>query len=286
MNVDSVVDFEGFMYLDVENPIVAWNTYRGVLLSQIYAQHSTTRPAAALSMTAAKMFMDRNWPRLRFEHELEHVRARDFVTCVSRLNCLYVFDEPESALAAADDESWGGHIDADYLTDVGGSAEQSTRVDANWISWMLKMYHHNDDAWRSGIEPYWLGEVCPYFGHPIWEMLMHGSVTVWGTALRQRAYEITKEYSPLAVSLLEQSRLAAHFGSALGHASALVVEENSKLIMKFFIDMKDAHNTAYTDKLTAYINENPGSVNLRDLAVGGGSFGIPNFAMYSYVFGS
>jgi hypothetical protein len=282
------MNFEGFMYLDVENPLVAWNTYRAVLVSQKLVQQSMGSAfMPAFSMTAAKMFMDRDWSRLRFEYELEKVRTREFPTSVSRLHCLFVFDEPESALAAASDESWGGHISDENLTDVGVSAApNSTRVDANWISWMLQFHQHGDVHWRAGIRPYWMGHVCPHFSRPIWEVLLDGTITVWGTALRQRAYEVTKQRSPSTVSLLEQSRLAASLGSDLGHVSALVTTEKEKPLLSFFMDMRDAGNSAYTDRLADYIVANPNLVNFTDLAVGGDRFLKPNFVMYSYVFGS
>lgn len=282
------MNFEGFMYLDVDNPLIAWNVYRGVLISQRLVQQSMTDVfVPALSMTAAKMFMERNWPRLDFEHELEIIRARDFPSEVSRLRCLFVFDEPESALAAATDESWGGHINEEYLTDVGISAAPNcTRVDANWISWMLQVRQNDECDWKIGVRPYWMGQVCPHFSQPIWEVLLDGSVTIWGTGLRQRAYEVTKQRSPSALSLLELSRLAAGLGSDLGHVSALVTTEKEKLLLSFHIDMRDADNTVYTDQLGAYIKANPVNVNFHDLAVGDDKFGLPNFVLYSYVFGS
>lgn len=282
------MNFEGFMYLDVDNPLIAWNVYRGVLVSQRLVQQSMTDAfVPALSMTAAKMFMERNWPRLDFEHELEITRARDFPSKVSRLRCLFVFDEPESALAAATNESWGGHINEEYLTDVGVSAAPNfTRVDANWISWMLQVRQSDEYDWKIGVRPYWTGQMCPHFSQPIWEVLLDGAVTIWGTALRQRAYEVTKQRSPSALSLLELSRLAAGLGSDLGHVSALVTAEDEKQLLSFHIDMRDADNTVYIDQLAAYIKENPINVNFHDLAVGDDKFGRPNFVLYSYVFGS
>ena len=282
------MNFEGFMYLDVDNPLIAWNVYRGVLVSQRLVQQSMTDAfVPALSMTAAKMFMERNWPRLDFEHELEITRARDFPSKVSRLRCLFVFDEPESALAAATNESWGGHINEEYLTDVGVSAAPNfTRVDANWISWMLQVRQSDEYDWKIGVRPYWMGQICPHFYQPIWEVLLDGAVTIWGTALRQRAYEVTKQRSPSALSLLELSRLAAGLGSDLGHVSALVTAEDEKQLLSFHIDMRDADNTVYIDQLAAYIKANPINVNFHDLAVGDDKFGRPNFVLYSYVFGS
>src|SRR5450830_751668 len=136
------MDFEGFMYLDIEHPVVAWNAYRGVLLSQSLI--AKCNPSGSfLSMTLARVLIDKDWRRLRFEQILEEHRQSDFPSHTSRLTGLFVFDTPESALAVADNEAWGGkdgHIRDENLTDVGVSAESNrTRLDANWISWMLRL---------------------------------------------------------------------------------------------------------------------------------------------------
>ncbi|WP_434155832.1 hypothetical protein [Pseudomonas sp. JZ134] len=282
---------EGFMYLDIDNPLVAWNAYRGVLVSQKLVQQSVGNPLVpALSMTVANFFMNRDWERLEFENELEMERERNFPKKVSRLTGLFVFDEPESALAVADDESWGGakgHIQDDNLTDIEISAAPNyTRLDANWISWMLKVRSEGNLDWRSGILPYWAGDVCPHFSQPIWEGLLDGTVTIWGTELRHRAYASLKKRSPSTVCLLELSRIAASLSSDLGHISALVTRENGQQLMSFHIDMQDSNDKTFLDRLGKYINENPTLVNFNDLAVGGEKMRLPEFVSYSYVFGS
>lgn len=278
------MNFEGFMYLDVENPLIAWNVYRGVLVSQTEIQNGVGSTSSPLSMTMANIFLNRHSDRLHFEMEIEKIRELAFNNCVSRLTCLFVFDEPDSALRAVEDEQWGGHIQSKFLTDVGVSSSAASRLDGNWISWMLGKHSKKEPDWRDGILPYWRGDTCPHFSKPIWEVLVHGSVTIWGTGLRSEAYQTTKSYSPMSVSLLEQSRLAAHLGSNLGHSSAFLVGEKGKLIMQFFVDMRDAHNVSYTDRLHAYITENRALVNFSDLQVAGDTFSTPNFSMYTHVF--
>jgi hypothetical protein len=277
--------FEGFMYLDVEDPMIAWNTYRGVLVSQERIQQSTGEAAVpALSMTMARLLMDQNLNRLAFESELEATRVMRFNHLVSRLTGLYVFDSPDSALTAAQ-EDWGGHLVHENLIDVGVSAAPNiTRVDANWITWMLATRASQGLNWREGIVPYWEGKSCPHHGSPIWEVLVDGAVTLWGTALRDRAYQTTKARSPNALALLEQSRLAATLGSDLGHVCALITLEKDVPLMSFHIDMRDATDPAYCSKLAHYVKCNPQLVNHRDLAVGGDSFRTPDFLAYSHAF--
>jgi hypothetical protein len=277
--------FDGFMYLDVSDPMIAWNAYRGVLVSQKLVQRSMGEAAVpALSMTMARLLMDQNLDRLNFELELEATRVMQFNHHASRLTGLYVFDTPESALAAAQ-EDWGGHLVHENLTDVGVSAAPNlTRVDANWITWMLAARVSQGVNWRDGIFPYWEGKSCPYHDSPIWEVLVDGSVTLWGTALRDRAYNTTRARSPNALALLEQSRLAAMLGSDLGHVCALVTLEKDVPLMSFHMDMRDAMDPLYASKLADYMKSNPQLVNHRDLAVGGDSFRTPNFLAYSHAF--
>jgi hypothetical protein len=150
------MEFEGFMYLDIKHPVVAWNVYRGVLISRRLVEEASG--GTPLSMTAARLFIQQDLDRLIFETVLDLYRAEHYPEKVSRLTGLFVFNEPESALAAADDKAWGGHISTDYLTDVGVSAAPNlTRMDGNWVSWMLKERQGGSSDWYRGASHYWAG---------------------------------------------------------------------------------------------------------------------------------
>ncbi|MCE6978512.1 hypothetical protein EI534_14180 [Pseudomonas frederiksbergensis] len=283
------MEFEGFMYLDVEHPAVAWNVYRGVLLSQSLIKKSTPS-SSPISMTLARVLIDREWGRLGFEMTLEKRRRESFPSQTSRLTGLFVFDTPESALAVANNEAWGGddgHIRDENLTDVGVSAKSNnTRLDANWISWMLQVRQEGSNRWLDGVDAYWRGAPCPHFGNPIWEVLIDGAVTIWGTALRERAYKLAKDRTPMAACLMEISRLAATIGSDLGHIGALVKAENDHHLVSFHIDMQDAENPAFLEKVKTHIEANPDRVNGHDLSIGEQMFRLPDFIAYTYVVGS
>lgn len=283
------MDFEGFMYLDIEHPVVAWNAYRGVLLSQSLIEKCSPT-GSFLSMTLARILIDKDWSRLRFEQILEEHRQSDFPTHTSRLTGLFVFDTPESALAVADNEAWGGkdgHIRDENLTDVGVSAKSNrTRLDANWISWMLRLKESDNNLWFAGVHPYWSGTPCPYYDSPIWEVLVDGAVTIWGAELRKRAYQLIISRNPLSASLLEISRVAAGIGSDLGHITALVSAEGEHQLVSFHIDMRDADDRSFLTSLQQYVEANPSQINRRDLKVGEHMFKLPNFIAYTYVVGS
>lgn len=109
---------------------------------------------------------------------------------------------------------------------------------------------------------------------PLWELVAQGRAVVCGADIRVRAYETVHSHFPEAVSLLEIARIAAHVGSDLGHLSAwLIRNEDASLDLRYHIDMRDADNPVFLDKVRRY----SGPRNERDLAVGGDHFGIPHF---------
>ncbi|WP_019217980.1 DUF2441 domain-containing protein [Legionella tunisiensis] len=80
----------GFIFLDVKHPLVAWECYRGRLISPIYIEElDIYHPSIML----AGIIETKNNIRLCNELLFEHVRATEFPTAVSRLKCLYTFKE-------------------------------------------------------------------------------------------------------------------------------------------------------------------------------------------------
>ncbi|HEY1398666.1 hypothetical protein [Roseateles sp.] len=276
-------EIEGFLYLDIDDVAVAWNAYRAVLPS---THHAARGDGQVLSMNIARLFVEQHAERLQFELELEEVRRQRFPDQVSRLTGMFVFDEAESALAAAAHEGWGGHVRSANLTDVGIAASATTRVDSNWILWMLDLRSTQARSWRSGIDEYWRGARCPHHESPIWELLVHGLVTIWGTDLRRRAYDLVRNRFPDATMLLELSRLAAQFGFNLGHVSARITREpgEPRGLISFQMDMRDASRPEFLSRLYEYTCRPDAVVNHQDLAMRGGGFRVPDFTSKTYSF--
>jgi hypothetical protein len=189
-----------FACLDFKHPVVAWGVYRGVLVS---AGAEPSQEGCPISMMVAGMFLSckENEPRFRNELEIERIRRRSFPSLPSRLTAMYFFESSTDVKRV----SWGQHFTNEYCAELNlYPTEPVSRHDSNWITNAKcdSSGHIVDLDW---IDAYWKGE--PFQGgEPIWELLAHGRAVVLDAKLRQRAYETIKQYSPLAVSILEVSR--------------------------------------------------------------------------------
>ncbi|MHA7681576.1 hypothetical protein [Cupriavidus sp. PET2-C1] len=271
------MDREGFIYLDIEHPVVAWNTYRGSLMSreQIWTQHGQ----GAVSLRLANIFDSGDFRRLQSELAIDAIRVRDFPSAVSRLSGMFVFDEVESALAA-EQAAWGGHIDSEYLTDVGLTYGTATRVDANWITRMLDADANLVPGWEQLAIKYWSGEDC--CGTPIWELLVDGSATVWGTRLRNQAYEVIRSRYPQSLGLLEESRIAALLGFSLGHISSWLIHKGDHAELAFYLDNTLDGDPRYRAAVEQHIRTAPpDSVNARALLASPSVARLPDLTSYS-----
>ncbi|MCI0428593.1 MAG: DUF2441 domain-containing protein [Nitrospiraceae bacterium] len=264
--------FQGFAFLDVDHPVVAWGVYRGVLVS---AQATGTPPDSPVSLMFARTMHLQNNARFQNELIIESVRAQRFPHHVSRLSGMYfftVFDEATGAL------SWGGHFRRENLAELEvHPVRAAARVDSNWITYApvdsTGRLDRTDISW---IDRYWQGEA--YGDSPIWETIVHGRAVVLGTELRQRAYEVIVAAFPNALDMLEIARLAAAVGSDLGQTAAWVTQLSpDRFRLAYYLDMRDADNPEFLRQLAAY----DGPKNISDLAPGKETFGVPDFRQYS-----
>jgi len=188
------------------------------------------------------------------------------------------FTDPSSAKHA---ESWSAHFERSNLAELEVYPSQSaTVVDANWIT------HAPVDAngriaedSTSWIESYWSGK--PFDGAPLWETIVNGRAVVWGTELRERAYGLLQREFPDALDTLEIARIAAHLGSDLGQSTAWLTEPSpGRLELAYYMDFRDAEDPEFLARLQAY----DGPRNVKDLAPGKATFGLPNFVPYGSKF--
>jgi hypothetical protein len=255
-----------FAFIDVEHPVVAWASYRGVLVS---ANVEFSPPSCPISMMFAGIIRTQNNVRLHNELLIEKYRQQHFPHCISRLTGMYFFENRESASCA---HLWGGHFLPENLAEVLlFSTNPISRHDANWITFApvdVNGEIENED-W---IQNYWSGEPFPA-REPAWELIAQGRAVICGSELRIRAYNNVYSNFPDALSLLEIGRIAAHLGSDLGQISAwLLTNEDGTVSLSFHIDMRDANEPQFLAKLQSY----SGPRNIVDLAVGGDHFGLPS----------
>jgi hypothetical protein len=107
-----------WVYLNVSDLYVAWEVYRGNLLSAF----AGPRPEgwAPISLVLASAI--RNGQELRVQHELtmEPVRVAEFPASISRLRAMYYFEDEKAALHARG--AWGDapeYFTRDHLAEVG-----------------------------------------------------------------------------------------------------------------------------------------------------------------------
>ena len=249
-------------YLDISDPLVCWEVYRGILISpDCYKIEQNP----SISFWQLKFLKNISSVRAMNELRLEIVRQKFYPDKISRFRGLYYFEDKETAIKAAN--LWNlKHFNEFCLTEVELFTDfVYSKHDSNWITYYLSKNNDNFD-W---IHSYWRGEICSLGEEPIWELLVVARGRVLNKDLRQSAYNLIKEKNPTTVlPFLEQSRLAAFLGSDLGHCSPCVfrVCEN-KFRVSDIIDMKDARNDLYIKKLHEFLKnpENSYLVNWNDL---------------------
>jgi hypothetical protein len=254
---------EAYAFLNIKsNPLTAWATYRGQLVS------APLEPGF-LSVWSASLMRMNDPARIRRELTLEKIRASFYPDRVSRLRGMFCFLSRETAGRAAD--LWGdpdNHFRPECLAEL-SLAEAGTRrdrLDANWIANLGEP----EDIDR--VHLYWRGEAYPD-DEPIWETLVGGRLTVLGIDLRNRAYEIIKRRFPDSLMFLEISRQAVWVGSDLGNICGFLLNDGDDLELQYYMDMRDAEDPSFLAKLENLASGHP--INWADMAphIGRDSFG-------------
>lgn len=260
-----------YAYIDIDHLAVAWGAYRGVLVSAHAEPISTGCP---VSMMMAGLASSLDAARLNNELQIELIRQRSFPERPSRLSAMYFF---ESEVDAQQVGNWGGHFVPENLAELElYPTEEPSRHDSNWITYAELTPTGLVDS-LDWIYSYWRGEALASRA-PVWELLAHGRAVVCGTSLRKRAYDIIKGRQPLALSILEVSRLAAIEGSDLGQTKAFLANNSDgTACISYYLDMRDANNPTLLSRLA----QHHGPKNFQDLAVGGDKFLVPDLNEYS-----
>ncbi len=251
--------FKGFVYLNIEHPLVAWECYRGALIS---SYKNASNQVIDMSLFMANKISSGDNINLANELLFENVRLQYYPMVVSRLKCLYVFDNEHSAIAA---QSWDEHFKSENLVELGVGAYNDTKVDANWVT-----FAERDKSgliksdYISSIKRYWSGEPYPN-KTPHWEVLVEGYGIVWGIEHKQRAYQIIKEVMPKCLGLLEISRIAESMGFYLGHIFPHISRLSPSVYkLSYMMDMHELNDNygAFIERLEQY----KGPINYADAA--------------------
>ena len=243
---------DGYVFLDIQRPHVAWAAYRGVLVS-------CPSTVGFVSFWHASMLQNATSQIASREMELEKVRKQRFPNRTSRLKGLYCFLDLESAKRAS--SLWDGdHFTLNNLAELGlEEAQDRDRLDSNWITDAPEAFP--SDQW---MPRYWEGDPFPD-KEPIWETLVQGRAIVLGTDLRQRAYDVVKSNWRDSLAWLEIARLGAEAGSDIGNIAAFLSEDATEYTLKYYMDMRDAKNEEFLTTTLPRLLESGHPVNRADI---------------------
>jgi hypothetical protein len=254
-----VLTTNGWAFLHIYHPLCAWNTYRGRLNNHSSEEgFISVWRASLIKPPSRKEESDQNLKKMELELELESCRARNFPEQVSRLNGIFCFEDIESAENAL---RWNGtHFNPAFFNElhISESSQKSRKLDSNWVTYFD--LNSNDFSW---VSQYWEGLPFPN-QQPIWETLVQGEIIVLGTDLRERAYKLLEEKMPDSLCILEISRQAAWVGSTLGQIQSFLKQEKDRYLLTYLIDMRDANNTDFLNKLEDLKNY-PDKINFNDI---------------------
>lgn len=245
---------DAYAFLDINNPVCAWATYRGTLVC------APSAPGFMSVWTAGLICADVP-SRIANELAIEAVRTKQFPERVSRLRGMFCFLDEESARRA---HSWSAHFEPEFMAELSltEAGARRDRLDANWITNAPRdaTGYLTDDKW---IQDYWAGNPYPH-DDPIWETLVDGRMTVLGTEIRERAYSAVRAEFPNSLTFLEIARLAAWVNSDLGAISARFRIEGNEIRIDYLMNMIDAESQDFHRRLIEL--ENIGHpINLKDI---------------------
>lgn len=269
-------EFEGFVYIDIDSPMAAWNVVRSNFYSPSCLPQSER--AGALSFGMADLLRDGNAARASAEFKLEYFRQRYFPDTVSRLTGIFLFDTIDSAAQIWGNDAWSDHFSSEYLTDVGVSADRSSRVDAAWITMMRNDENILVEGWEALAERYWSGE--PMSDQPIWERIIEGWVTIWGLDLKTRALEEIQKYWPKSLPLLALAANSAAMGSNDGAILPYATRKGELLEISYYLRMVDALDAEFCERLGHFLRTGGSRVCM--LGPLGDPLVLPDFSCYSF----
>jgi hypothetical protein len=237
----------GLAYLNIHDPLVAWMVYRGELVSA-----SGHGPDWALSfftvenLRALAAGARRDW--WEGELALEAVRSTYYAQCASRLRGFYLFADETSARRA---RLWArpGFVPENQVEVAIAPNSVISRHDAEWISTRLTW-----DRTEDWMNRYLSGE-ARVDEEAVWEYVVDGSAVVYGTTVREAAYDVLKNAWPDSLALLELSRLAFWLDWPLGRVAPMLGRDDDTYRVQYLLNFEDADNPEFLKALSEFEGE-------------------------------
>ncbi|HDR1104717.1 TPA: hypothetical protein QB288_002245 [Pasteurella multocida] len=243
-------NFEGFAYLDFDNFTVAWNIARGMFCTTSQLPNDEYKNSF-LSTHMAGLLSNNSADRLYAELAIEKIRLLYFPNCVSRLKGAFIFDEIDSISRFWACNNWGPHFKDEYLADIGVASTHSTKVDANWINYIMDESCKLKGDFGESVKNYWRG--IPYPDkEPIWERIIEGYITIWSNDIRKKAIENILSIHPNSWIFLRYASLCAKAGLTEGQIFPFITQHNSTVKIDYFMQAKYIQDAQFIDSLLAY----------------------------------
>lgn len=219
-----------YAYLDITNPLVAWEVAIGRIKSSIEIKEK----GFSISLWQYRYLLGyvQKGKNIKFINELklENIRKTLFPHQVSRLQGVFLFESESDALRAA--HLWGW--DEGYISKVYFDLDNISIVDSGWITNYLNS--SGDNEWMSN---YWEG--LPYNDEPLYELIVDGIGFVLNKELREKAYMNILNTWPTSTTLLA-SACCAFAEMSMNNVAILrpsLLTEGNKVKGQFAIDMSD-----------------------------------------------
>ncbi|VCU61708.1 hypothetical protein EPIB2_785 [Tritonibacter mobilis] len=243
--------FEGHVYLDISNPFVAWNVSRGTFASAdiLHANGGFSEASIHLSPWSEALFRPGNESKLAVEFNLEAMRREHFPKEVSRLTGIFLFACIEDVAALWETKGWGAHFEDSNLADVGVQAIATSKLDANWMPKLVRRDGTLASDWQAKARAYWSGESAPN-GTPIWETIVSGGVSIWGTDLKVRELAKVKESYPQSETARCYSEMAFDLGSLDGIIAPVAVLKGDSLEIEGRFRFVDGASRGFREALS------------------------------------
>jgi hypothetical protein len=243
------MDTTAWVYLNVDDPLVAWLVYRGEMVSadtagsralSIWHTRAIYRAFTDAISTAAAEYRD--------ELAIEAARASRHPDCTSRLQGFYAFPDRDTAFRA---RTWG--FRADQLVEI--EIAPTGRV-SQYDAQSITQLGTGAGPW---IDRYLAGD--PQSQVPIWEWIVQGRAVIYGTELRERARETVLRTWPTSRPLLEVARLGTWLGSDLGLITARATATPAGHRIEYWMNFADATNHAFLTRLDDLKRDHPDLVD-------------------------
>ncbi len=273
---EDIEKIDGYVFLDLNHPLCAWATCRGILTS-------APERAGFLSVWAAGILTNDNTRKLIFEEQLDIVRSNEFPQRISRMQGMFYFPDWKDVEAAC---SWGvgsrNHFRLENVSSINLflADRRRDRLDSNWIT-HAKIDCEGQLVDLDSARRYWSGDAYPD-ENPTWETLILGKIGVLSPEIRRRAYEKVKIEFPESLCFLEVSRLGAYLGFSVGETHAFLSHSEDMVELQYFMNMEEAENPDFLAGIVD-LRKSGDWINYADLRnqLDKGSFGaVPDLRPY------